>query len=399
MKNGVRFLNLKKMGVIGAAALMALSSVSVVNAEETQPQVETKSDNTLIYNESRDELLYSENADKQVEIGSLAKLMTSYILIDKIEKGKLSLKQSYKISTKAWKSDFPKMYLEVGQTVTVAELLEGLLVANGNDAAIQVAEVISGSTEEFSKLMNKYADKLDMKDTKFVSPDGSGGDKSTADDLLKLAIVFNDLPDKYKKYLVQEAMSYDTRPGKPIKTNNGNAFVLGDETITGLSTSARKNNYQAIITTNSQGNEFITIVLDSSTSKGVKQDVYKLLNFGYSSYKTLKLAKVGEQYDKFGVFKSDTIGPDPVAYKEEINAVVKSEVDESKLEYEYEGKEYIVGGQKAGEVLGTVKVYLDDELLGQSEIVTTEDYKKSKGFSAFIDGIGLAFKKAYDKFF
>src|SRR5579885_801875 len=139
------------------------------------------------------EVLYAYNEHMRMQPASLAKIMTFYITLEALRNGKLTPDTGVTISEKAWRLSIDqtvsKMFLEVGQQVPVKQLLYGLMVSSGNDAAMALAEYLGGSEEGFVAMMNEYCRKLGLNETRFASPDGlpEPDQYTTAADMVKLA--------------------------------------------------------------------------------------------------------------------------------------------------------------------------------------------------------------------
>ncbi|MGN5650576.1 D-alanyl-D-alanine carboxypeptidase family protein [Bacillus sp. Brlt_9] len=373
-----------------SALLPALASAEKIDGPKLY------SESAFLYNLGTDEVLYQKADDKQMPIHSLASLMTTYILIEDLESGKVSPKDKADISEKAWRAPEPRMFLEVGRTVTAQKLLEGLIIASGNDAAITTAEFLSGSTDKFVKRMNSTAKELGMKNTKFSTPNGSSSDLSSAKDLFILTKALIDKYPKYLKYFTKSETKYDTRPGKPVLLRNQNSFISENPNANGLKNGWGKGSYHLIGTVNKNGMKLLAVTLDTSSPSKRSQDVSRLLNYGYDQYQVLTIARAGQNYSEFGVYKSDTPGPSNVIYKEDTKVVTRKGVSIDDLKKEYEGQNYVAGGNKKGDVLGTVNIYHEDKLLTKAPIAATETFKETTGFKSAIDSIALMFKNLFD---
>lgn len=379
------------------AIIMIISSfLPALGFAEEPKGPDLSSDSAYLYNTGTNEVLFDKNADRELPIHSLAMLMTTYLLIEDIENGDVSVDDKAKISKKSWQSADPRMFLEVGRKVKVQKLLEGLTIAAGNDAAITTAEHLSGSTEKFVKRMNKEAKKMGMTHTEFHTPNGSGQDISTAKDLFILAKTLTDKYPEYQKYFTQENMTYDTRPGKPVKLTNQNKFIYDNPNATGLKSGWGKGQYHLVASVNKNGMKFIAVTLNASSPSKRATDIYRLLIHGYNQYQVIHLARAGEKYTDFSVYQSTTPGPSAVSYKDDVNVVTRVGVLEEELEMDYEGHSYIKGGTKAGDELGKVNVYYEDKLLAEAPIVATESFEQVKGFSAALDTIALVFRSLLD---
>ena len=126
----------------------------------------------IIYDHEVDEVLYEKNADQLMKPASMAKVMTSYIVFDRIKDKSLNMSDTFLVSDKAWRMGGSRSFLELNSNVTIKDLLLGLIVQSGNDAAVVLAEGVSGDEEAFAREMNRYAKTLGMKDTYFTNSTG-----------------------------------------------------------------------------------------------------------------------------------------------------------------------------------------------------------------------------------
>ena len=122
--------------------------------------VKTPAKQVIIYDHGVDEVLFEKNADQLMKPASMAKVMTSYIVFDRIKDKSLDMSDTFIVSDKAWKMGGSRSFLELNSEVTIKDLLLGLIVQSGNDAAVVLAEGISGDEEAFAREMNRYAKTL-----------------------------------------------------------------------------------------------------------------------------------------------------------------------------------------------------------------------------------------------
>src|SRR5690554_6764346 len=149
------------------------------------------------------QVLVSQNAHEPLPPASLTKMMTSYILGQALQEGKVKREDMVTVSEAAWAQNFPGssvMFLEVGKQVSIDDLNRGIIIQSGNDATIAVAEHLAGSVNSFADLMNSWAARLGMKDSHFVTPHGLHSDDmvTTAYDMALLGqALIRDVPEEY----------------------------------------------------------------------------------------------------------------------------------------------------------------------------------------------------------
>jgi serine-type D-Ala-D-Ala carboxypeptidase (penicillin-binding protein 5/6) len=222
---------------------------------------------TLLMEVTTGEVLESTNAHVLHEPASLDKLMTLYLALKAIHSGVLSPDSNVTVSTEAWRigrvPGSSRMFLDVGDTVTVRHLLEGLMVASGNDAAEQLAETIGGSADRFVEEMNATAARLGMHDTHFVTPHGlpKPGEHVSAWDMAILARqILLEFPDATQ----YSSPRYEEYGG--IKQANWNNLVFRDPRVDGLKTGHTAESGYSIVATARQGDlRLIAVVLGSPT--------------------------------------------------------------------------------------------------------------------------------------
>ncbi|MGD9787146.1 MAG: D-alanyl-D-alanine carboxypeptidase family protein, partial [Sulfuricellaceae bacterium] len=202
-----------KLTSLFALAALLLNSALATAAPAQQPllppppapQVDARGYVLVDYHSGQ--TLAGRNANERVEPASLTKLMTAYIAFTAIHQGRLSLTQTLPVSEKAWKAEGSRMFIAPNMQVTVDELLHGMIIQSGNDAAITLAEGIAGSEDAFAALMNQEAQRLGMKNTHFMNATGLPHPQhySTPYDLSLLArAIIRDFPDFYKLYSIKE---------------------------------------------------------------------------------------------------------------------------------------------------------------------------------------------------
>ena len=144
------------------------SSISLSNILD----ITTPAKQVIIYDHEVDQVLFQKNADELMKPASMAKVMTAYIVFDRIKDKSLNMSDTFLVSDKAWRMGGSRSFLELKSNVSIKDLLMGLIVQSGNDAAVVLAEGISGDEEAFAREMNRYAKLIGMKNTYFTNSTG-----------------------------------------------------------------------------------------------------------------------------------------------------------------------------------------------------------------------------------
>jgi len=194
---------------------------------------ETTARQAILIDEATGAVLFAKEPDQLMEPSSMSKIMTVYLAFERLKDGSLKMEDEVTVSERAWKMGGSRMFLDVNSRVTIEDLLRGIIVQSGNDAAVALAEAISGSEEAFARLMTERAHELGMKNTTFLNASGwpHEGHLTTARDLAILAEhTIHDFPEYYPLYAERE-FTYNG-----IKQGNRNPLLYRDMGVDGLKT-------------------------------------------------------------------------------------------------------------------------------------------------------------------
>jgi D-alanyl-D-alanine carboxypeptidase (penicillin-binding protein 5/6) len=236
------------------------------------------------------EVLLSKNADARVAPSSMTKLMTAYIVFEQIKKGNISLKDQCLIGKNAWRKNGSTMFLNYGDVVSVEDLLKGLLVVSGNDAAIALAEITGGGLNNFVNLMNIKAQNLGLKNSHFKNPHGlnEADHYMSMRDLANLAIaIYRDFPE-YSNYLSIPEFTYNN-----INQRNRNPLIKEnyDGVVGGKTGHTNEGGYGVIAIVKRDHRRLIAVINKAKTPKQRSVAVNQLLDYGFLNYKKLVLFK------------------------------------------------------------------------------------------------------------
>ncbi|WP_231039188.1 D-alanyl-D-alanine carboxypeptidase family protein [Nitratidesulfovibrio oxamicus] len=235
----------------------------------------------LLLDMSTGRIIYEQNADEPIPPASLTKVLSMYVALDQVRAGKASLKDTVKVSRRAFSTGGSRMFLKQGETLTLDDLLEGMAVSSGNDASVATAEHIGGNVDNFVQMMNAKTRALGMKNSVFRNPHGlpAAGQHTTARDMLILS----------RAYLAQypEALRYhSTRYIKHNKviTTNKNPLLGNCEGADGLKTGwVFASGYNLISTVKRGKTRLLAVVLGAETTQVRAQEVNRLVEAGFRS--------------------------------------------------------------------------------------------------------------------
>ena len=242
----------------------------------------------------------------RMEPASLTKLMTSYIVFQKLAAGELKLTDQVVVSEHAWRSEGSRTFIELGKPVSVEFLILGMIVQSGNDATIALAERIAGTEETFAQLMNSTAQRLGMVGTHFENSSGlpSPSHYTTAHDMALLATaIIHDYPQFYKYLLGARVRVQRHQAAKSQRT------AREDPTVDGLKTGHTDSAGYCLVTSSLRdGMRLISVVLGSTSMKARENASAALLNYGFSFYDTKLVVKGGTKLASTPVWKAASAG-------------------------------------------------------------------------------------------
>ena len=283
--------------------LPAAAQVTVSLADVPAPPIAARA--YVLFDASSGQTLAQQAATDRFEPASLTKLMTAYLVFQALKDKKITLTQTLPISERAWKAEGSRMFIDPKQTPAVEPLIRGMIVQSGNDASIALAEAIAGSEELFAQLMTRQAQKLGMKNTRFVNATGLPHPQhySTAEDLAILAnALIRDFPTEVGYYKERELTH------NKITQSNRNRLLWLDPTVDGLKTGHTEAAGYCLIATARRGDaeksrRLISVVLGTTSDVARTQESQKLLNYGYQFFDAQRLYKKNEPIATPEIFK------------------------------------------------------------------------------------------------
>ena len=286
-------------------AVVAMLLVDLVYADDLSipapPKVEAKS--YYLVDFASGEVLAESHARERLEPASLTKLMTAYVVFDALANHRIDLADEVAISEKAWRMTGSRMFIEVNTTVTVEELVQGMIIQSGNDASVALAEHLAGSESAFVELMNETAQALGMEDTSFHNPTGlpAEGHYSTAFDLALLArAVIKQYPEYYDLYARREFTYND------ITQHNRNSLLWRDGSVDGMKTGyTRAAGYCLVSSAERAGMRLIAVVMGMPSAASRTAGSQALLNYGFEFFETHQLYARGEPITEARVWKGE----------------------------------------------------------------------------------------------
>jgi serine-type D-Ala-D-Ala carboxypeptidase (penicillin-binding protein 5/6) len=236
-------------------------------------------------------VLAESNADARVEPASITKVMTTYIAFDTIRQKRATLASDVPISEKAWRqgidSSESRMFLEVGKTAKLEDLLRGIVIQSGNDAAVALAEFLGGTEEGFAQIMNHYARQLGMKGTHYADASGMPDPQhyTTARDIATLSrALIRNFPELYKMFAEKEFTYHG------IRQYNRNGLLGRDPSVDGIKTGhTEAAGYCLAASAKRDAMRLISVVMGTPSIKAREAANAALLSHGFTFYETTKV--------------------------------------------------------------------------------------------------------------
>ena len=342
----------------------------------------------LLYDFTSAQTIVSANQHERVEPASLTKLMTTYLAFAALKQKTLTLDQVVPVSERAWKAPGSRMFIEPRKPVKVEELLHGIITQSGNDACIALAEAVAGSEDGFVQMMNREAQRLGMKQTNFTNASGLPDPKhySTAYDLTLLAAaLIRDFPEYYPLYSLRE-YRYNN-----ITQPNRNRLLWLDPNVDGMKTGHTENAGFSLIASAKRGpRRLLSVVLGANSDNGRAQESLKLLNHGFQFYDSVKLYDKGQAVSTLEVLKGAENRLKAGFLSDFYVSVPRGLADQ--LKADLVSLQPLVAPIGVGEKVGTVKVTLQNKLLGEYPVVALEHVAIAGFFGRAWDSMRLWFK-------
>ena len=277
-------------------------------------------------------VLYEKNADELTAPSSMSKMMTVYLIFEKLQNGTLSLTDQLEVSKAAWAKRGSRMFLEENSQVSVEDLLRGIIVQSGNDACVVIAEAFSGTEENFSEELNIKARGIGLENSNFTNSTGwpDEGHLSTARDLSIIAIkTVQNFPEYYHFY-AEESFEYNG-----INQRNRNTLLNKPVGVDGLKTGHTEAGGYGLAASALRKNQRLIMVINGlSSNKERTAEAIKLLEWGYRNFTNFDLLKEGMTVLQAKVWLGDkkTV---PLVINEDTKITIPSE-SRDKLQFKVE---------------------------------------------------------------
>lgn len=324
-------------------------------------------------------VLYEKNSEEKFAPASVTKIMTMLLAIEAVDNGTISLSDKIVCSENAKKMGGSTMLLDIGEQRTVEEIIKGIAIASGNDAAVAMAEFLGGTVENFVSMMNKRAEELGMVNTSFKNCNGlpEEGHYTTAKDISIMSLELLKHPT-ILNYTGTYMETISEGRKSPIELVNHNKLVRFFDGCDGLKTGyTEEAKYCISATAVRDGVRMLAVIMGAPTYKIRNRDASMLMNYGFSKYEGKKIFTKDEEVEKIYLGKN-TDRYFIAKAKDDLVIVMEKGTSgdpENKITLDSEKDSY-----KEGEVVGICEVYIGNKVVGKVDLYCDRDVEKANFF-------------------
>ncbi|MFO7306385.1 MAG: D-alanyl-D-alanine carboxypeptidase family protein [Gammaproteobacteria bacterium] len=347
------------------------------------PQVPAKGYFLMDYRTGQ--VLAASNEHERLEPASLTKLMVAYAVFHALKDGRIKLDDMVRISAYARSQEGSRMFVEAGSLVSVENLIQGMIVQSGNDATVALAEHVAGSEPVFVDLMNQYAQRLGMTNTRFQNSPGMPAPDhyTTAHDIALLsAALIREYPEYYKWYSQRE-FTWNN-----ITQSNRNGLLYRDPSVDGLKTGHTSSaGYCLVASAERDGMRLISVVMGAPSVRAREDASAALLNYGFGFYQTRKLYSANQPLLTLRVWKGERDSA-TLSVPQDVYATVPRG-QEALLSVAADVTEPLVAPLTRDAPVGQLRVILGDATLATYPVHVDSDIAEAGFFGRLVDDVML----------
>jgi len=348
------------------------------------PNINIKSAILIDYNSGK--VLYEMDPDFSISPASMSKIMTTIVAFDLLEQGKISLDDQVIVSEKAWRmsqSGFSSMFIMLNDSVTIEELLKGIIVVSGNDSCVALAESIAGTEENFVEMMNEKAEEIGLSNTSFGNSSGIEDSQnfSTVRDIATMSKYLIANYPKYYEYFKETEFTWDRTGGDPIKQGNRNPLLYKNIGADGIKTGyLDSEKYSLAASIIGEKRRLISVISGAQTKKARSLDSIKLISWGLRNTVTYEIAEKNIPNFKFKTWLGKKDFVNGIVKEDMYVTISKKEIKGLKVTINYNGP--IMAPIEKDQEIGILIVKIDDEEIHSLPIYSNEKIKKVNFFKS-----------------
>lgn len=356
------------VSIISTGSAFSISAIEMEN--NINAQFDCKS--AILMEASTGTVLYEYNPDKPLPPASVTKIMTLLLVMEEIDKGNLSYTDTVTTSAYAASMGGSQIFLKEGEQMTVEDMIKSVVISSANDAAVALAEHISGSEEMFVQRMNQKAKELDMDNTNFENTNGL--DDTAANHVTSardIAIMSKELI-KHKDVLKYSSTWMDSIRDGAFGLTNTNRLVRFYQGATGLKTgSTAKAKFCVSATAERNGMHLICVVMGAPSSDVRNSIATQLLNWGFANFELYT-----DKSEKMKSIKVTSGVDNECQIKSSDYTVVVHKGESNKIKKIYNIPDKIKAPIKNGDEIGVIEYRLNNKIIGKSSVISTVNIEK-----------------------
>ena len=384
------FVMKRFVSIMLMVALLTTWMTPLAFAEENGVQLAENVKSAILIERDTGEILYEKNSKEQLPPASMTKIMTMLLIMEALDKGKLSMDEKVRASEYAASMGGSQIFLEPGEEMTVKEMLQGIAIGSGNDAAVAMAERIAGSEEAFVEMMNKKVKELGLKDTVFKNTTGLpvSDHYSTASDMAIMAKELLKYEDITKFTGMYEAYLRENTDNKfwLVNTNKLVRFYPG---VDGLKTGFTKEAlYCLTATAEKDGMRVIAVVFGAPTSKERNAQVTKMLDYAFNQYKTHPLFERNHVMGSVKIQKGTEKMVEAIT-SEPISLLTKKGENIDDIQQTITFNKDLKAPIKKGDSIGKLTIEKNGKTLIESPLLAKENVEEASWWKLFKRSFGM----------
>jgi len=375
-----------------AAALLVPSISFAATVLSSPPELNNKSYVLMDYETGQ--ILASKNENEKLAPASMTKMMTSFIIEQKLLAGELTEDEKVRMNESAWcrgSSSESCMYVPLNGTATALEMLRGIIIQSGNDASKAMAEHIAGNEGTFVHMMNTEAKRIGMTNTSFINSTGmpAEGHYSTAKDMATLAQHIIHDSSKYYPIYSEKEFTFNG-----IKQGNRNALLYTDPSVDGLKTGHTDEAGYCLTTSAKRGPmRLISVIFGAPSMQERATQTREILAWGYANFETKNVQAANQVLAKSKVWfgkESDV----QIGLAETFNVTMpKGQANAIKTQLVVQPK--LTAPLKKGQVVGKYVASLDGKVIAEKPLVALKDVEEAGFFARMLDHIKQFFSNLF----
>jgi D-alanyl-D-alanine carboxypeptidase (penicillin-binding protein 5/6) len=348
------------------------------------PELAPKAKAAILIEENSGEIIYEKASHTKLAPASMTKIMTMLLIIEEIEKGKLTWNEEVKASAEASGMGGTQIYLETGEMMKVSDLFKGIAIASANDASVVLAERISGTEAAFVERMNERAKEIGLKDTFFKNSHGldEEGHYSTAYDIAMLAreLLKHEIVLKYTS-IYEDYLRQGTE--KKVWLVNTNKLLRLYKGVDGLKTGFTDNAKSCLTATAKRNNmRLIAIVMGEPDTTNRNDEAMRMLDYGFNQYEIQSVLFKSSNLGKVEILKGQQKYVEIMPMEEVAILNKKGEAKKENITYDIQINK-LVAPVKTGEKIGILIIKENGKVIRKVAITVKEDVNKATIFSLY----------------